>query len=56
MLVSLVLCISYSAKLVAWLTVSDAKLPFDTLEEMVASDYNYGTREGDIVQVLLQVK
>ena len=56
MISCVVLCASYTANLVAWLTVAEVKMPFDTLEEMVVqTEYSYGVKKGTIAQVMLQV-
>ena len=56
MMACIVLSTSYTANLVASLSVTKMKMPFDTLEEMVSqSSYKYGVVDGYVVQVLLKV-
>ena len=57
MLACVVLYASYTANLVASLTVSEVKPPFNSLYEMVRqTEYTYGIKQGSIVQVILAVR
>ena len=57
MLACIVLSASYTANLVASLSVTKLKMPFDTLEEMAAqSAYKYGFADGHVGMVLLKVE
>ena len=57
MMACIVLSASYTANLVASLSVTKVKMPFDTLEEMAAqSAYKYGFVDGHVGMVLLKVE
>ena len=46
----------YTGNLIAFLSITLLKLPFETLEQMTAqTDYVYGTEEGLVHQMLFQV-
>ena len=52
----IVLYASYTAILVASLSITAVEPPFNTLEEMVKqSDYSYGMEEGSVTHLLLKV-
>ena len=46
----------YTGNLIAFLSVTLLKMPFETLEQMTAqTEYKYGTEEGLVHQMLFQV-
>ena len=56
-LACVVLYASYTANLVSSLTISEVKLPFNSLNEMLhQTEYTYGIMQGSIAQVLLAVR
>ena len=53
---SIILAATYSGNLIAFLTVTKDKSPFDTLEEMVKQDeYRYGTIDQSMWTMLFEV-
>ena len=57
MFACVVLYASYTANLVASLTVSKVKLPFNTLNEMLhQTEYTYTILQGSAAQVVLAVR
>ena len=56
LLANIVLYASYTANLVAALTIEQIKPPFNTLDEMAAqTEYKYGMKNGSAAHMLLQV-
>ena len=56
-LACVVLYASYTANLMSSLTVSEVKLPFNSLNEMVhQTEYTYGIIRGSVAQVLFAVR
>jgi hypothetical protein len=55
-LISIIVYAVYTGNLIAFLTVTEQKMPFDTLQAMVRqSQYKYGLERGIVQQTLFQV-